>query len=250
MSKLPSFQFYPGDWAKDANLRRCTKAEKGLWIDMLCVVFECEERGFFISAGKPWTKPEIAEAAGGDKAENLLLLSSLLGKGVARIDKRGAIYSARMARDESRRRQLKENGKKGGNPSLVNQTSNQGVNQTPNQKGGSSSSSSTSDPPYTPPPDFKKAFPVLCRLFGIERATQRDEITMYDAWIELRAKKATNADVKKRIARYREMWPDLPVTPNAILKHWHTCKPVEKTLTPPIDDGHLPDSLLPEDEND
>ena len=54
-AKFPAFQFYPADWAKDPNLRRCRKAEKGLWVDMLCLMHECEERGFLVSAGTPWS---------------------------------------------------------------------------------------------------------------------------------------------------------------------------------------------------
>ncbi len=118
-SKLPAFQFYPADWAKDPNLRRCRKAEKGLWVDLLCLMHECDERGFLVSGGTPWTDDEIAEAVGGDKAENLQLLAGLLTKGVARRDERGAIYNARMARDEHKRMACAVAGKMGGgNPNF------------------------------------------------------------------------------------------------------------------------------------
>ena len=123
MSKLPGFMFYPGDWVKDADLSRCSKAAKGMWIDMLCKAFECEERGVFISAGQPWLNHEIAAAVGGDVAANLMLLDELLVKGVSRIDKRGAIFCLRMVRDEQKRQLCSEAGKKGGgNPSLKSQS--------------------------------------------------------------------------------------------------------------------------------
>lgn len=108
---------------KDADLSRCSKAAKGMWIDMLCKAFECKERGVFISAGQPWLNHEIAAAVGGDVAANLMLLDELLVKGVARIDKRGAIFCLRMVRDEQKRQLCSEAGKKGGgNPSLQSQS--------------------------------------------------------------------------------------------------------------------------------
>jgi hypothetical protein len=103
MGKLPGFLFYPGDWLKDPELRRCSKAEKGVWIDMLAVSFECSDRGVFATGGVPWTDEEISAAIGGDTAENLKCLRELLRKGVARRNGSGAIFSARMVRDEANR---------------------------------------------------------------------------------------------------------------------------------------------------
>jgi uncharacterized phage protein (TIGR02220 family) len=121
--KLPSFQFYPGDWMKDPNLLRCSKAEKGAWIDMLCLLHECEERGVFVTNDIAWTDDEIAQAIGGDKSENLECLAGLLRKGVARRNKSGAIYSARIVRDENKRKLCSEAGKKGGgNPTFIGQS--------------------------------------------------------------------------------------------------------------------------------
>lgn len=48
MAKLPSFQFYPGDWLKDPDLRICSLAAKGLLIDMLCYMHESQERGVLL----------------------------------------------------------------------------------------------------------------------------------------------------------------------------------------------------------
>ena len=102
-NKLPAFQFYPGDWLKDPNLRRCSKAAKGVWIDMMCLMFECEDRGILASGGVPWTKEEISAAIGGDHAENLACIEELLRKGVVSLTKLGAISNRRMVRDEEMR---------------------------------------------------------------------------------------------------------------------------------------------------
>ncbi len=103
MGKLPGFTFYPGDWLKDPELLRCTKAEKGVWIDMLAVLWECADRGVFSTGGEPWTDREIAAAIGGDIAENLTCLRELLRKRVARRNSFGSVFSARMVRDETDR---------------------------------------------------------------------------------------------------------------------------------------------------
>lgn len=72
-------------------------------MDMLALLFECADRGVFSTGGKPWTDREIAAAVGGDIAENLSCLEELLSKGVARRNSSGAIFSARMVRDQQTR---------------------------------------------------------------------------------------------------------------------------------------------------
>lgn len=57
--KRPSFQFYPGDWQANSNLRRCTHAEKGVWVDVMCLLHDQEEYGVL-----RWTLKEIAQAVG------------------------------------------------------------------------------------------------------------------------------------------------------------------------------------------
>lgn len=117
-AKLPSFQFYPGDWRKDPDLSRCSKAAKGVWIDMLCLMFECEDRGVFATGGEPWTDEEIAAAIGGDTGANLACIDELLRKGVARRNDSGAIFSRRLVRDEQKRRARVQSGQAGGKASL------------------------------------------------------------------------------------------------------------------------------------
>lgn len=77
-------------------------------MDMLCLMFDCDQRGVLATAGVPWTDEEIAGAVRGDKTQNLADVQELLAKGVAKRDKRGAIYSGRMVRDEAERQNTKE----------------------------------------------------------------------------------------------------------------------------------------------
>lgn len=156
--KLPSFQFYPGDWQKDPNLRRCSHSAKGIWIDMLCLMFECDERGVLATAGRPWTREEIAQAVGGDYSQTLSGIEELSVKGVVNLRENGAYYSRRMVRDEQRRATNIANGRKGGNPALTssdNRLSNRTPNRTANRKATPSSSTSVEDAPraagFVPP---------------------------------------------------------------------------------------------------
>ncbi|WP_230948737.1 hypothetical protein [Burkholderia cepacia] len=69
----PSFQFYPGDWQANSNLRRCTHAEKGVWIDVMCLLHDSEEYGVL-----RWPLKEIAQAIGAP----LVTLRAIVSKGV------------------------------------------------------------------------------------------------------------------------------------------------------------------------
>lgn len=75
--KRPSFQFYPGDWTGNSNLRRCTHAEKGAWLDIMCLMHDQEEYGVL-----RWPLKEIALAAGCPIA----LVKALVSKGVLKGD--------------------------------------------------------------------------------------------------------------------------------------------------------------------
>lgn len=41
------FPWYPSDWLNDAQLRKCTKAQRGTWADILCLLHLQPERGVF-----------------------------------------------------------------------------------------------------------------------------------------------------------------------------------------------------------
>ena len=71
--KRPSFQFYPADWLGNSNLRRCTHAEKGVWIDVMCLMHDSEEYGIL-----RWSLKEIAQAVGCKVSD----LKALVAKGV------------------------------------------------------------------------------------------------------------------------------------------------------------------------
>lgn len=55
----PSFQFYPGDWRGNANLRRCSHAARGAWVDLICLLHDSDEYGVC-----RWPLAELCHAAG------------------------------------------------------------------------------------------------------------------------------------------------------------------------------------------
>ncbi len=114
MAKLPAFQFYPGDWMKDAELRRCSPAARGVWMDMLCLMFDCEPRGKLVAGGRPWLDEEIVCAVSGCNDVVRTCLAELLDKGVAHRDGSGAVYSRRLLRDEDLRHKRAAAGALGG----------------------------------------------------------------------------------------------------------------------------------------
>lgn len=107
--KLPSMQFYPGDWMKDPALRACTLEARGLWTDMLCLMFESPRRGYLQHAtGKPVTPDQLARMTGCTAEQVSRLLRELEDAGVYSCTEHGVIFSRRLARDEAERSQIRE----------------------------------------------------------------------------------------------------------------------------------------------
>lgn len=95
MSTRPSFQFYPGDWQANSNLRRCTHAEKGVWVDVMCLMHDQPEYGVL-----RWPLKEIAKAIGCKLSD----LKALQSKGVLKGDDKQLdepfIYTPRSGRKD------------------------------------------------------------------------------------------------------------------------------------------------------
>lgn len=96
---LPWFKFFPGDWLKAADLRRCSPAARGVWIDLLCFMWDCDERGVLRSGNKPWTDDEVAAAIAGPHDIVLAGIQELYDKGVVSRSEGGSLYSRRMRRE-------------------------------------------------------------------------------------------------------------------------------------------------------
>jgi hypothetical protein len=153
MNPRPSFQFYPADWRKDSALQSCSIGARGLWIDLLCIMHECQPYGSLIINGQPLQVPQIARLVGETQKTLLPLLTELEGAGVFSRDDDGTIFSRRMRRDEYIRTIRAEAGRLGGNAShLLNQNQSKiqaKAKQTGKQSLTPSSSSSSKNKEYT-----------------------------------------------------------------------------------------------------
>lgn len=111
--KRPAFQFYPADWRKDVELRSCSVAARGLWMDLLCIAHECEPYGHLTVNGRAMTAQQIAGQVGVALGQCKTLLAELIANGVARQNLDGTIFSKRMVNDERVRNARAEGGKEG-----------------------------------------------------------------------------------------------------------------------------------------
>lgn len=114
--KSPAFQLYVKDYLADTNLRVCSLAARGLWMDLLCHMWLSERRGFLLIGGRKPTTEQLARIVGADSTETAELLEELARNDVYSVDDDGFIHSRRMVRDDQRRQQNILNGSKGGNP--------------------------------------------------------------------------------------------------------------------------------------
>ena len=177
--KRPSFQFYPADWQANGNLRRCTHEEKGIWIDVMCLLHDQERYGVI-----DWSLKEIAQAVGTTVAKLKGLVSKDVFKGadgneecealvyVPRSGRRngepvvlieaqkGPIwYSSRMVRDEyvrqhagaSTRFKQSENTASNSPSHAPNQRQGEAPSHSPSQRRSDGSTSSSSSSSVNPP---------------------------------------------------------------------------------------------------
>lgn len=110
----PSFQFYPDDWMTSYDLRQCSSFDRGLWTDMLCIMWVAPRRGFLETQGGPIESRKLARLCGESEADVKQGLSRLLEEHVCSKDDDGTIYNRRMVRDEKQRVSKAEAGRKGG----------------------------------------------------------------------------------------------------------------------------------------
>lgn len=145
MAKKPSMQFYVGDWRKDPGVQSMDYEERGVWFEILLLMWESEQRGRLMLNGQPIPTDRLAKLLGLDKQKVNQITTTLVNLGVASVcEDTGALMCRRMVRDEKLTQTRRESGKLGGNPALVNQKDNQNKTTRVKQNPTPSSSSSTS----------------------------------------------------------------------------------------------------------
>lgn len=144
--KRPAFQFYPSDWRNDSALKLCSVAARGVWIEIMCIMHDCQPYGHLVINGQPMSIVQLSRLIGESEKVIEKCLLELEQAKVFEKTESGIIYSRRMVKDEKLRATRAESGRLGGNPNLLNQNSNQKSetkdNQIPTPSSSSSSSSS------------------------------------------------------------------------------------------------------------
>ena len=109
---MPAILFYTGDWLKDPAVRCMSLGARGLWIDMLCLMYESPTRGYLsLMDGKPVTAVQLARMVGGTLKEIESLLSEMRGCGTFSVTDDGVMFSRRMVADEELRELKSKAGK-------------------------------------------------------------------------------------------------------------------------------------------
>ena len=116
----PWLKFYPTDWRSDPALRMCGLAARGLWIEMLALMHEATPYGHLLVSGRSPTDTQIAVLAGAPSDQITDLIGELEAAGVFSRTKDGVIYSRKMTRMQKKAATARNNGRKGGNPTLCN----------------------------------------------------------------------------------------------------------------------------------
>lgn len=112
---LPAMPFYIGDWKKAPEIRALSLAARGLWFEMLLLMWESTERGFLTINGQPMTIEVLARQVGFacDLLQPLLAEMELYNVfSIRESDK--AIYCRKMVRDSEISKKRILAGSKGG----------------------------------------------------------------------------------------------------------------------------------------
>lgn len=173
MGKPPAFQFYPGDWKRDKEVQSLSFEERGVWFEMLLLMFDSAEKGKLVfSNGNIMSDDDVARSIGISRQRYVKILHKLLQHGVASKDEdTGIIYCRRMVRDANLSNKRAKCGSLGGNPNLVKQNSSKTEakpkfkdRQNPTPSSSSSSSDNNINPPLSSessPPSCECSIPTL-----------------------------------------------------------------------------------------
>ena len=114
-NKTQMMPFDTSDWLRCPELKVLPPDIRGLWMDMLCYMWESVERGVMVKpTGDIYTQDEIVRMLGKDASGSDTWLDRLIIGGVCGVREDGAIYSRRMVRSVEISQKRREAGLKGG----------------------------------------------------------------------------------------------------------------------------------------
>lgn len=114
-NKIQMMPFDTSDWLRCPELKVLPPDIRGLWMDLLCYMWESVERGVMVKPnGEIYTQDEIIRLLGKDASGSEEWLDRLIFGGVCSVRDDGAVYSRRMVRDAEISLKRREAGLKGG----------------------------------------------------------------------------------------------------------------------------------------
>ena len=142
LEKLPAIQWYPGDWRKDPGVQCLDYETRGIWFEILMIMWESETPGKLTLNGQKMPVEALSQLLGLEQAKTGEAISKLIAYGVASVEQdTGIIYNRRMLRFKEIRQKRAESGSKGGKQT---QRRRQGKSQA-NIKASGAANQSSSD---------------------------------------------------------------------------------------------------------
>lgn len=112
--RRPADLWFWADWFSSVDVRTCSLAAQGLWMNMLGIMSRSDRKGFLSINGKQMTSKELARFVGIFNDEVDRLLVELEYYSVFSRDEDGTIYNRRMVKDADLSRKRAEAGRLGG----------------------------------------------------------------------------------------------------------------------------------------
>lgn len=190
MNKRPSLQFYPADWLKDPDLQMCSMNTIGIWINLVCRMWESKEEG--IIRGK---LGEIALLVGARPSEFKRFLREVLDHKFANVTKCNSVVTITCRRmnkvfleREGIKKRVKEHRARQGNAKVTKHSSS------------STSSSSTKQTKRFIPPTIEDIEKYISENPELSNIDPRDFWKGYSdgGWIDTAGKPVRNWKLKLR----------------------------------------------------
>jgi len=117
-------KFYPRKWQSDAALRCCSAGARGVWIELVCIMYqqEPEQKGYLAYPGRitePLTDSVILRLSGLLEKEYFDGIRELEKAGVFSRTPDGVIFCRHIVEEAKKSITNAQNGAKGGNPRLT-----------------------------------------------------------------------------------------------------------------------------------
>jgi len=207
--KRPAFLFYAHDWQSDTALGACSAGARGVWIELLCLMHQCEPYGHLLINGNAPTLTMIARSARLSVYELRKGMAELASAGVLRRTDDNVIYSARMVRDEAVRQAKAAAGALGGPDGSKSQDNPQASRPGDARGGGRPPKPPTQLPSHRngkPPTETRKEPPLSSSVSSSVSSPNVDDVVEKLMGIEFSAAQAAEIAQTRPTEDYVDRW--------------------------------------------